>query len=126
MRSRHAMACFTLKKNERILKHSDFSVVYQKGEQLKTKHFKISLLRNTDGQIRLGVTVSKKCGNAVERNSIKRYLREYFRLNKELLPQKYDIVLTAGKRAYLLSFNNIKQELDSVFAHYKAVPKTLD
>jgi len=51
------------------------------------------------GTTRLGLTVSKKAGNSVLRNKIKRYIREYFRINKYSFKRKWDINIIAKPEA---------------------------
>ena len=63
---------------------------------------------------RLGLAVSKKTGGSVQRNYVKRRLREYFRLNKELFPVNNDIVIRVKRGAAYKSYNQMKMELDSI------------
>jgi len=64
---------------------------------------------------RLGVTVSRKVGGAVERNRIKRIAREHFRLNRRMLPRPLDINLIARKAANGKPNQVIFHELHKIF-----------
>jgi ribonuclease P protein component len=71
----------------------------------------ILLKANGLGCSRLGLVVGKKTGGAVERNRVKRRLREFFRLHKGVMAKGYDIVIVARKGAAALSFREVNHEL---------------
>ena len=110
-----SMGSFKFPKSEKILNRADFVKLNRSGKRLYTKHFTLITKQNGQGVTRLGVTVSKKTGNAVKRNRVKRLIRESFRLNKIHFPQGHDIVIIAKKDARYLDFWKIKEELGTVF-----------
>jgi len=86
---------------------------------MHTPHF-LLLWKDTipDGP-RLGFTVSKKVGNAVIRNGIKRRLREFYRQNKPLF-MKADINIVAKRGAEALDFHHVSSELAAVLGRLRA------
>ena len=96
------------------MNHEDFVNVNRLGERYHTAHFKFAFKENGLGITRLGITVSKKIGNAVKRNRVKRLIREFFRLYKAFFPNSYDVVLAAKKGAYGLEFWKIREELGEI------------
>jgi len=108
------MERYYFKKKHKIRKRRDFQSIYQEGRRIHSKSFVILLRRNDEGEKRLGITVSKKVGNAVKRNRIKRLLREYFRLNRDRFPDSMDVVFIARKDISLLKYPEVCRELDDV------------
>lgn len=104
-------------KEEKILKKRDYTRVYEQGKRIYSRRFTIIVSPNPDGRTRLGTTVSKKTGNAVQRNRIKRLLREFFRLNKSRLPASLDIVIIAKRGILPLGYEDVCRELESRLIH---------
>ena len=103
----------TFGKDERIRKRQDYLRIYQQGVRKTSTRFTIITCRSRTGVRRLGMTVSKKAGNAVQRNRIKRLLREFFRLNKSRLPASQDIVIIAKREILPLTYRDVCTELES-------------
>jgi ribonuclease P protein component len=85
-------------KADRILKRDTFKKVYQDGRKFHSRYFTAFVLANPRAGSRIGITTTRKVGNAVERNRARRLVREAFRRNKWLAPPAVDIVINV-KRA---------------------------
>jgi ribonuclease P protein component len=105
------MKSFSFPKDERLLNRNDFVNLNRSGKRYRTEHFTALLKENGLLNTRLGITVSKRVGNAVTRNRIKRLLREFFRLNKEGFLKGYDVNLIANRGAHVLFFKDIEKEM---------------
>jgi ribonuclease P protein component len=110
---------FGFAKSARLLKHSEFEKVYQNGRRYSLPHFAAFYLKReaADPKLRVGFTVGRVLGGAVQRNRIRRRLREAVRLN---LPAAVgvlsaDIVLQPRKSALLADFRELQQQVAEAF-----------
>jgi len=109
------MARYTFRKEERICLKADFQRISRKGAKYRSPYFRVSICRNSLPHRRLGITVGKIVGSAVQRNRLKRLIREFFRQNRELLPGSSDLVITAKEGAASLDFWQVFEELKGLF-----------
>jgi ribonuclease P protein component len=102
------MNCFS--KAERLLKRSEFLALASNAIKEYTRHFVVVSGSSEYKYPRIGITVSKKVGNAVCRNRVKRVVREFFRNNKELfVTADYNIIARSG--AGQMKHSDLCQEL---------------
>jgi ribonuclease P protein component len=87
-------------KENRVLKRGEFREIYETGRKVQARFFTAFVRGRAGEQRRLGITSTRKIGNAVARNRTRRLLREVFRKNKQLVPSGIDIVLNV-KRSLL-------------------------
>ncbi|HEX3241411.1 MAG TPA: ribonuclease P protein component [Solirubrobacterales bacterium] len=85
-------------KRRRLSRSGEFDRVYRDGSSHATRYLVLyTFPRRDEGtdDVRLGVSVSRKVGGAVERNRVKRALREAFWALSERLPERHDFVIVA-------------------------------
>ena len=101
----------------RLLKHADFQAVYKQGR----KHFSGNMTafyreNQVDAAPRVGFTVGKVLGGAVDRNRIRRRMRSAVRNHLSELVRPLDLVLHPRKSVLTLEFSQLDAEIMQVFA----------
>jgi len=100
----------TFDKSGRLRKRSEFTAVAARGSKVYLPDFIIVKAVSELSWPRIGITVSRKVGNSVYRNRIKRLIREFFRNNRDLfLSADYNIIARSG--AVNLGLDGVCQEL---------------
>lgn len=105
-----------MKRRARLLRSADFDRTLRSGRRAASDYLALFVSDNDVGQPRVGLAVSRKLGNAVVRNRIKRRLRE---LVKPLLTQTEggrDVVIVARARAVDAKFTRLRQEIEMLWA----------
>lgn len=96
---------------ERLLKRGDFEEAYSAGRREECGFFVLVALDRSAGPSRLGISVSRKVGNAVARNRCKRLIREVFRRNSARLPTGWDLVVVVRRSLVDSGYAEIEQQL---------------
>lgn len=82
-----------LAKEYRINQSRDYNNIYKNGKKVPGRYIIVYILENGLGFNRYGVVTSKKIGNAVNRNKIKRQLRAIIKNNLDKIKTSHDIVI---------------------------------
>jgi len=106
---------FSFTKADRILKRSEFIALSKLGRKVQNTDFIAYFLPGQHDQSRLGITVTKKVGQAVERNRIKRLVREFFRLNRRCLSGRWDINVIAKRQSAGITSEKAFRSLQNLF-----------
>jgi len=99
----------TLKSN------SDFRRLYNRGKAVTDPALVVYYSKNRAGICRIGITTSKKIGNAVERNRSRRVIREAFRKVCPALNPCYDIVVVARSKTKYLKSTYVEEVMKRIF-----------
>ncbi|HSB75152.1 MAG TPA: ribonuclease P protein component [Terriglobales bacterium] len=99
----------------RLLRHADFERVYKQGQRHFARHMTLFFLPRAEPGSRVGFTVGRVLGGAVERNRIKRRLREAVRRQRARLRAGVDVVVNPKKSVQGAEFTEILEEFRRAF-----------
>jgi ribonuclease P protein component len=106
-------------KSRRLLRHADFEKVYKHGRRHFAPHITVFFLPRPmepeGGGLRIGFTVGKALGGAVQRNRIKRRLREAVRLTGFSPNATADVVINPKRSAIAMEFSELQKEVARAF-----------
>ncbi len=112
---------FDLKKTDKILDRSEFVKLSKHGKKVQDHYFVVLFMTGISPCSRMGITVSRRVGNAVERNRLKRLIREWFRMNKSSAGKIYDVNIIAKKTAAGLTYRQVVESLEKLFDRLRGV-----
>jgi ribonuclease P protein component len=100
----------------RLLRHADFERVYQQGRRHFSPHMTVFYMRRDSGEgLRVGFTVSRALGGAVDRNRMKRRLREAVRLRRPEESPAVDVVINPKRSLLTADFAGVLKEITRAF-----------
>ena len=99
----------TFFKDERLAKGDFRGIKWKKFAE--TPHFLLLVYGNDKGQKKFGVTIRKKTGGAVVRNRMRRLVKEFYRLNKDLFPDRHNNLLKIKRVPERLTWTETDKEL---------------
>lgn len=104
-----------MKKGYRIKKNTEFQAVFKKGRSVANRQFVIYILdKDQQENFRIGLSVSKKIGNAVTRNRVKRYIRQVFHELEDQIKDHKDYVIIARKPVADMNYHEVRKSLEHV------------
>lgn len=116
-----------MNKHQRVKKNAEFQKIFKRGKSFANRQFVVYCFEK-EGQedFRIGLSVSKKIGNAVTRNRIKRYIRQAFLEMKDEVKPNMDYVIIARHQAATMDFHESKKSLQHVLKIAKMIQKVRD
>jgi ribonuclease P protein component len=113
-------------RSSRLLRHADFDRVYKQGKRHFATHFTVFYLaRATPGGPRIGFTVGRALGGAVERNRMKRRLREAVRMRSPGNDACVDVVINPKKSLLKADFSELVEQTRRAFEVVQKSQKTI-
>ncbi len=100
-------------KYEKLKRSWQFEKVYKNGNKYISEPFIIYVLPNGTENVRIGLTVTRKVGKSVQRNRIKRIIREAFRSLNGIFPGN-DIVVVARKSSVDIKYSEAMETLNKL------------
>jgi len=103
-------------RSSRLLRHADFERVYKQGRRQFFASMTVFYLGRSEGKgLRIGFTVSRALGRAVQRNRMKRRLREAVRLTRPLPGPNVDVVFNPKRIVLSVDFSELSNEMRRAF-----------
>jgi len=100
-----------LKKYEIVKKNTEFNDIINTGAYFKNKYYYIYYKDNDLDISKFGLAVSKKCGNAVERNKIKRQLRSIIDSNRDSFLKGVNYIIMVRKSIVDITYQQMEEYL---------------
>ena len=102
-----------MKKQHMLRRNKDFSYCYRRGKKMHTKYFTAYYVK-AKYNIRAGFSVSKKVGNAVVRNRVRRRMKEAFRTILPNMQRSCSVIFVAKPEIVESQFDEIVDAMKGI------------
>lgn len=102
-----------MKKTVMIKRRYEFKILFSKGKIYFARNITMYILKNKFDYNRLGIAIGKKSGIAVQRNKVKRLIRENYKISEDNIKLGYNILISVNKKSEIknVGFYDIKKDL---------------
>ena len=106
-----------MKKTVVIKKNYEFKKMFSKGKFFYGEYVHFYIVENKINYNKFGIAISRKQGKAVDRNHIKRLIRENYKIIEEKIKVGYSFLITINKNKKIeeISYYNIKEDFERIF-----------
>ena len=104
-----------MKKINIVKENRDFSKIMNQTKPYRTHAFLIFVNYNTNSNYRFGISISKKIGNAVVRNKLKRQIKDI--IDKKDYQNNFDCIIILKEGVKKEDYHSLKNMLDEAFKH---------
>ncbi|WP_394237945.1 ribonuclease P protein component [Niallia oryzisoli] len=116
-----------MRKEYRVKKNEEFQEIFKKGKSVANRQFVVYTLKRPEQKhFRIGLSVSKKIGNAVTRNQIKRYVRQVFHEFDGYIHNDVDYIIIARKPTADMDFYEVQKSLTHVLKLARVLKKSFE
>lgn len=96
-----------------IRSHASYTEFFKPDFQLRTANFYVPVLIR-DGDVAVGITISRKVGKATRRNKLKRRIKAWLRLENNIFPSGFTLNLVAKVGAAELPWQDLIKQLNEL------------
>lgn len=100
-----------MNKDNRLRINEDFLNVYRNGKNYWNRSLTIYVKKNNLNNSRFGYSITKKIGNSVVRNKVRRRMKEIIRLNLDCIKPGYDVVIIPKKNTVDVSYKELENSI---------------
>ena len=97
----------------KIKKNFEFKKIYSQGKYYAEEHIVLYVMKNGTCHNKVGFSVSKKIGNSVKRNRVKRLMKENYRIISPRLKKGHNLIFTARVKSSGADYYQIQRNMTS-------------
>ena len=110
-------------RSNRLRTNEDFLKVYRNGKNYWNRNLTIYVKKNNLHISRFGYSITKKIGNSVVRNKLRRRMKEIVRLNFDCIKPGYDVIIIPKRNTVEIDYKELESAILHLFKNSRLLEK---